>query len=387
MNGRVSCLFLATLAGAVGLSRFCAPGLVAASLKEGRFVGAAGCQSSYCHGGAGRKNGQFLTWVKQDFHSRAYAILVDARSARMAEALGLPSAQTSERCTVCHSPFQPISSSDLTTGALPDQGGSCESCHGAAGSWLRGHTREDWTYATRVGAGMRDLRNFYVRANACVACHQNLEPDLLAIGHPELVFELDSQSVAEPKHWRDGPGSGPRAWLVGQAVALREISWDLTKRAKPNQAAIERWNALAWLLARATAKQSQLPKIDLPNDNNRQAAFAAAQEQANQLAREAAAIAWDDQRTASFLETALATQPEFADSSSASRERFWRRAARLVLALDRLSRGLDHKASEEAPPNPALVPLFAEVRLLSDFDPATFAADLATFRATLKPSP
>src|SRR6266536_3787736 len=65
--------------------------------------------------------------------------------------------------------------------------------------WLRGHTRTDWTYTMRVSAGMHDLRNLYVRANAFVACHQNVESDLLKGGHPALVFELDSQSVNELK--------------------------------------------------------------------------------------------------------------------------------------------------------------------------------------------
>lgn len=41
---------------------------------------------------------------------------------------------------------------------------------------------------------MRDLRNLYARANACVACHQNVDPEILKAGHPELVFELDRQS-------------------------------------------------------------------------------------------------------------------------------------------------------------------------------------------------
>ena len=123
--------------------------------------------------------------------------------------------------------------------------------------WLRGHTRKDWTYATRVGAGMRDLRNFYVRANTCVACHQNLDADLLAAGHPELTFELDGQSVAEPKHWRDeDPWSGPRAWLVGQAVALREMSWALANSETPDgrcNRALER----PCLAARARRRQTK----------------------------------------------------------------------------------------------------------------------------------
>ena len=111
--------------------------------------------------------------VKQDYHFRAYAVLVNARSARMAESLSLLGpAQTNPRRvpSVIRLSFQAVQAftpARLTNKVEVDEGVSCESCHGAADSWLRGHTRTDWTYAIRVGAGMhaRHLRNFYVRAN------------------------------------------------------------------------------------------------------------------------------------------------------------------------------------------------------------------------------
>ena len=123
----------------------------------------------------------------------------------------MSAATTNARCTVCHSPFHAVPQAQRLATADPTESVSCESCHGAAGGWLRRHTRPDWTYATRVGAGMRDLKSFYVRANTCVTCHQNLDSDIVAAGHPELLFELDGQSAAQPKHWRDAEGSGPRA--------------------------------------------------------------------------------------------------------------------------------------------------------------------------------
>src|SRR5438105_8316961 len=97
---------------------------------EAKFVGAIGCRSSSCHGGAGEKRSQYIAWSQKDFHTRAYAILLDARSARIAEAAGLSQAQTSARCTICHSPFQSVAPVRLTAGARPDEGVSCESCHG-----------------------------------------------------------------------------------------------------------------------------------------------------------------------------------------------------------------------------------------------------------------
>src|SRR5882757_930262 len=59
------------------------------------FVGAVGCRSSSCHGGAGEKRSQYITWSRQDFHTRACTILLDARSARIGEALGIAQTQTS----------------------------------------------------------------------------------------------------------------------------------------------------------------------------------------------------------------------------------------------------------------------------------------------------
>ena len=354
--------------------------------EGGRFVGAAGCKSSSCHGGAGEKRSQYLTWVQKDFHTRAYAILTDARSARIAEALVIPAAQESSRCTVCHSPFQSVAPARLMPTAHPDEGVSCESCHSAAGPWLRGHTRKDWNYAMRVTAGMRDLRSFYVRANTCVACHQNLESDISKAGHPELTFELDGQSVAEPKHWRDDdPSSGLRAWLVGQAVALREMSWALSKTETPESEATAQWKGLAWLLAKATAQQTSLPIIDPLAGATNRSVFTGVQGQADLLARRAAESRLSDDLAKQLLRTLAATDSEFVVSKETSPDLLFRRAQRLVLALDRLSAAV----SEEAPgaaKNPVLAQLFEDVRSRADFQAPRFVEHLRSFRATLSPT-
>ena len=359
----------------------------AAPLQTDKFVGAAGCQSSSCHGGAGEKRHQYLTWVQQDFHYRAYAVLVNARSAQMAQTLGLTSAQTSPRCTICHSPFHSVAPARLTTTAQVDEGVSCENCHSAAGSWLRGHTRKDWSYATRVGAGMRDLRNFYVRANTCVACHQNIDRDLLQAGHPELMFELDGQSVAEPEHWSDDDiARGPRAWLVGQAVALREMSWALSQNETADSLGILRWQGLAWLLARATAHQSRLPLIAPPDETTSRGSFTSMQEQADSLARRAAINPWNDAFATTALHELASADSEFVVSKNTPIELLYRRAQRVVPALDRLFRATNPHAA--APPmSPTLRDLFQDVRSPADFQPAKFVADLATFRATIERAP
>jgi hypothetical protein len=353
----------------------------AAEIKQTRepapkFIGSIGCRSSSCHGGAGEKRNQYITWSTKDFHTKAFAILVDARSLRIGEAIGIAAPQTSARCTICHSPFQSVEQTRLAPTARGDEGVSCESCHGAAEPWLRGHTRTDWTYAMRVTAGMRDLKNLYVRANTCVACHQALDNDLLKAGHPALVFELDSQSTDEPKHWRDHDSwSGLRAWLTGQAVALREAAWRSRTDQDPSVDIQQTSLALAWLLARVTITDPALPRIVEPSSSD----LEPLQRQADELARRAATWNPNPDWTLATLRALVESGPEFTVPRQFSDETPFYRAKRLFLALDRLTNAvnLQSRTGKE------LAALRQDVQRHYDFDPARFAEHLRAFRSKL----
>lgn len=354
----------------------------AADVKQAResghtFVGAVGCRSSSCHGGAGEKRSQYITWSRQDFHSRAFAILTNARSTRIAESAGIADARSSARCTVCHSPFQAVAQTQLAPTAHPDEGVSCETCHGAAGSWLRGHTRPDWTYAMRVSAGMRDLKSLYVRANTCVACHQNIDADLLKAGHPALVFELDSQSINEPKHWKDeNPWHGARAWLAGQAVALREAAWRSRTDPEPAHDMQETSLALTWLLARATLAEPTLPKVVEPTSSD----LEPAEKQADTLARHK----WNPniESTMSILRALAETDSEFVAGKPSTQ--FFYRARRLVLAFDRLVAALNANRGAPLKIDNELNALREDVKTQDHFNAAGFADHLRAFSRALR---
>ena len=372
----------------------CGSGISAKEIRQNRetgpeFVGAIGCRSSSCHGGAGPKREQYTIWSRQDFHAKAFAILTDARSARIAETVGGGDAPNNSRCTVCHSPFRSVAPTRLASTAHPDEGVSCETCHGSAGAWLRGHTRPDWTYTMRVSAGMRDLRSLYVRANTCVACHQNIDNALLKAGHPTMVFELDRQSIDQPRHWReDDPWIGPRAWLTGQAVALREAAWharvdgDLTTTSAssggPLPDARETALALAWLLAKVTATDPPLPKILESSSSD----LEPLQSQADELAQRAAIWKPNTDSTMSMLRTLAATDVEFTRSGKSAESLFYR-ARRLVLALDRLSAGINANASAPLKIDNELKTLRDGVRSPDIFNPTQFAQHLRGLRSKL----
>ena len=230
---------------------------------------------------------------------------------------------------------------------------------------------------------MRDLRSLYVRATACAACHQYLEPALLKAGHPDLFFELDSQSIAEPKHWQDDdPWSGLREWLTGQAVALREMSWNLAADPLPDEWSIARWNGLAWLCATATSAAAISSPIIPPPASPSRSDFANTQTQADALARRAATSNWSEDSTRNLL-TALASVDSEFSVTSAPRPALAQRAKRLVLSLDRLAYALNKNRGFKLKVDAEMKQLFDDVRILDSFDTPTFAIHLKALRAAL----
>ncbi len=332
------------------------------------MLGVGACAE--CHGGAAERNRQVLIWSQRDAHSHSFATLASARSARMVEALGIDKAVESARCTVCHAPLRLVDTMLLRPdvhGAEGVEGVSCVSCHGVATDWLRSHTRADFTHQDRVTAGMRELRDAYHRANACVACHQNIEPAIVSVSkHPALLFELDGQTQSEPKHWREAAGyDGAQAWFVGQAVALRELSSALRDGRSDATREMPRWQALLWLVQRAgpAVGLSQFDRWPLTADAP---AFTRATDLSDELARQAS-NGWTLAQTKAALARLTATQDDFLDAGVSALAQACR-AERLVLALDRLLAAL---APGERPPA-------ASARLDELFSPGAIAAGFRT---------
>jgi hypothetical protein len=300
--------------------------------------------------------------------------LTTARSKQIAAALKLANPVEAPECTSCHAPLSEIPGSLRGPLFRVSEGVSCESCHGPSEDWIRSHTRTDYTHANRVAAGMRDLKDLYVRANTCVACHQTVALPLLAAGHPELIFELDGQSVAEPKHWRESPSfSRAQTWLIGQATALREICWQVENSPQTNKTLIERRDALIWLLRKMGDANPNMPALRIASLADSRSARLATDEYARSIAH----TPWLSDATSAMLARLAATAPDFRDHDTSAQQQA-RRAERLVLALDRLF---------DAPSNSAvqtrLNRLFKLAQSIPDFDSAAFASALDEFAKTI----
>jgi len=208
-------LIFAVLAGVLGAQPATHP-----------YIGAGGCASSNCHGGTTPQAesdsrilaNEYATWSVSDKHSRAYKALEDPRGKRMGEILKLD-ATRDKRCTACHVVGSPEK-------ARTD-GVACEACHGAAEQWLGPHTRAN-SHAESVKAGMIDTKDLAVRAKTCFGCHvgtgdQQVDHELIAAGHPDLAFELDTFTAGQPTHHRpEKAAARVRAWAVGETLGLAE---------------------------------------------------------------------------------------------------------------------------------------------------------------------
>ncbi|HTV59648.1 MAG TPA: multiheme c-type cytochrome [Verrucomicrobiae bacterium] len=187
---------------------------------------------------------EYSIWIVRDKHSKAYGALTGMVGERMANLLGLGKAETAPRCLACHALDVPASERAHTFEI--NDGVSCESCHGPASGWLGRHTERNWTHEQSLQLGMYDTRDLIKRSEKCLSCHlgsdqKYVDHEMIAAGHPDLYFELDSFSATMPRHWRepDEPGepqgSDPwydvREWTTGQAVQLREGLLHLESRA------------------------------------------------------------------------------------------------------------------------------------------------------------
>jgi hypothetical protein len=199
-----------------------------------KYMGPGSCSSPSCHGAVQERGessvlqNEYSTWVVRDKHARAFGNLTNPVGTRIAKIMGLPKPDTAARCLACHALDVPVEQRARTFD-LGD-GVSCENCHGPASLWLGSHSTRNWTYEKSLAIGMYNTRDFVQRTEKCLTCHlgtaeKSVDHELIAAGHPDLYFELDSFTSVMPPHWNEvdkDPWLAVRSLSVGQAVQLRE---------------------------------------------------------------------------------------------------------------------------------------------------------------------
>ncbi len=200
----------------------------------GKYTGPGSCSSTSCHGSIQPRTetavlqNEYTTWTLRDKHTRAYAALTNVVAKRIGRILNIRP-ETDNKCLACHSLNVP--EQDRARTFDMNEGVVCESCHGPASNWLGPHTTRGWTYERSIELGMYDTRDLIKRTEKCLSCHlgsadKYVDHEMIAAGHPDLFFELDSFSAVMPRHWKEPAAKDPwntvRELATGQAVQLRE---------------------------------------------------------------------------------------------------------------------------------------------------------------------
>src|ERR1039458_4213001 len=208
-----------------------------------KFTGPGSCASPSCHGGVREispevaiqqnvyyvQQNEYSIWVVKDKHARAFSVLSNDVAKRISKLMDLKQPDMEPRCLGCHALNAPETQRARTFTDISD-GVSWESCLGPASNWLGKHTQKYFKHEQSVAVGMKDLRDPANRAENCLRCHlgdkdNSVDHELIAAGHPDLVFELASYTAAMPKHWKEAgekPKATPDPWFDVRALATGE---------------------------------------------------------------------------------------------------------------------------------------------------------------------
>ncbi len=212
--------------------------------EPGNYVGPGSCSAVACHGAIRAVSGsrifqtEYSTWISLDRHARATEVLGNVVSQRMGRVLGLGNPQQAQKCLACHALDVPAAERSRN---FATEGVSCEACHGPATGWLGYHVTKNATHEESVKRGMYDTKDAVKRTEKCLTCHLGtadkfVDHEMIAGGHPDLVFELEAFSSAMPRHWKENTDADAwqpvRTFAAGQLVHLRANLDRLARRVK-----------------------------------------------------------------------------------------------------------------------------------------------------------
>ncbi len=214
---------------------------------------------------------EYTRWSTEDKHRLAFARLSSERGRRMAGLLKADVTKRETGCLGCHSAGTAETSSRRQGNLFdPNEGVSCENCHGPYEGWALDHTQPDfrgWDAKKRAEKGMIDVRVPEIQAAQCLSCHigdaaegKVVTHEMYAAGHPPLpsievatfadfiprhwmlVDEKAADKVKEAEGYRKGELERTKLAIVGASVALNTsmnlIAQEYTTPAKdvPGQA-------------------------------------------------------------------------------------------------------------------------------------------------------
>ena len=157
---------------------------VASAQQNFRYMGADNCKT--CHNKP-EKGAQYDKWWYADLHSQALESLSSEKAIEYGKKNGIANPATDARCLKCHSTYH-AAPANLRNGIQPNEGVSCEGCHGAGSNYRNSAIMQRRDMAIRGGLILQT-------EELCLKCHNKESPffkwfdfkrDFERVAHPNL---------------------------------------------------------------------------------------------------------------------------------------------------------------------------------------------------------
>lgn len=138
---------------------------LAADYDATKYAGTKSCRMCHKKDETGNQYGK---WIDGP-HSKAFEILGTPEAKAAAAELGIEDPQKSGACLKCHSTAYNFTEEIQTSNITPEEGVSCESCHGPGKNYKSKKVMEDRQKS--IDAGM-----IYPATESCALCHNDSSP-------------------------------------------------------------------------------------------------------------------------------------------------------------------------------------------------------------------
>ena len=151
------------------------------SAQTYKYIGADKCKMCHNKPATGEQYKKWLT----DPHSKALKTLSGQASLDYAKKNGIADPAKEAKCLKCHSTYEKAGAG-LRGGILPEEGVSCESCHGAGSAYKSPTIMKNIELAKTNGLVLPTKE-------LCVTCHNKENPF-----HKEFNYEAFVAKIAHP---------------------------------------------------------------------------------------------------------------------------------------------------------------------------------------------
>ena len=151
----------------------------AADRDASNYVGVKTC--GICH--KKDESGNQLAKWQESPHAKAFEALASDKAKEVAKAKGIDDPQKSGKCMKCHSTAYNWTEAPVTEKIKPEDGVTCESCHGPGKKYMAKSTMEDRDKA--IAAGL-----IYPATQSCKLCHNEESPTFKPFDEKAMVEKI-----------------------------------------------------------------------------------------------------------------------------------------------------------------------------------------------------